>query len=127
MSKRQLSQTEIESIARAAHEVNRSYSQLIGDDSHKSWDEAPDWQKSSCRKGVIDVATNEFTPEQAHAAWMANKISEGWTYGETKNEAQKTHPAIVSYAALPEEQRYKDVLYTNTVKSLIDGLWRRPQ
>ncbi len=126
-TKRQLTDHEIECIARAAHEVNRSYCSTMGDHSHKPWHLAPDWQRSSCRQGVLNIATAEMTPEQSHESWFALKRSEGWKYGEVKDEEKKTHPCMVPYADLPEEQRYKDVLYTTVVKGLIDGLWRRPQ
>lgn len=127
MPKRQLHPAEIEHIAAAAHEVNRRYCALMGDHSHKPWDEAPDWQKESSRAGVVGIAMHDNTPEQSHESWMQHKLASGWKYGPTKDEHAKTHPCMVAYGDLPEEQRYKDTLYVQTVKSMVDGLWRFPQ
>jgi len=45
----------IEACARAAHEANRAYCLAIGDVSQTSWDDAPEWQRSSARNGVADA------------------------------------------------------------------------
>lgn len=126
---RTLTPYEIDQIARAAHEVNRSWCRLLGDTSQVAWEEAPEWQKASCKAGVLDVASGELmTPERAHESWKARKRAEGWTYGPVKDEANKTHPCIVeSYSDLPFEQQYKDTLFHNTVKALVEAAWRIPQ
>lgn len=123
---RQLTNFEVESIAAASHEVNRQFSRLLGDHSHLAWDAAPEWQRDSARAGVLGVARNEYTPEQSHESWSQLKLATGWKYGPVKDPDKKEHPCLVPYAQLPEEQRYKDVLYTTTVKAMIDGLWRVP-
>lgn len=127
LTKRNLTHFEIDHAARAAHEVNRAYAMSLGDFTHAPWDTAPEEQKRSCRQGVVDVATNELNPEQAHEAWRTAKLADGWSYGTVKDREKKTHPCMVSYAELPEEQRYKDVLFTTVVKAMLDGFWRRPQ
>jgi hypothetical protein len=40
-----------------------------------------------------------------HNAWMADKIADGWVYGEEKNEMLKTHHCIVPFEKLPESNR----------------------
>lgn len=42
----------VDAAARAAHEVNRAYCIALGDTSQPSWDEAPEWQRESAKKGV---------------------------------------------------------------------------
>ncbi len=127
VTKRQLAPFEIDCIARAAHEVNRAYALSLGDDSHAPWDTAPEDQKASSRAGVVNIAMWDNGPEQSHDAWMALKISQGWVRGDVKDAVAKTHPCLVPYAALSEEQRYKDELYVTVVKAMLNGLWRRPQ
>lgn len=127
MTRRNLSAPEIIAIARAAHEVNRTYAMLLGDGSHLAWDDAPEWQRSTAIAGVLDIAANEYTPEQSHEAWRVRKMAEGWRHGQVKDVEAKTHPCLVPYADLPEHERYKDVLYTTVVKGMLDGLWRLPQ
>lgn len=106
--------TRIEAMARAAHEVNRAYCIALGDISHVSWDQAPDWQKDSARKGVLGILAGN-TPEQSHESWLAEKAATGWKYGPRKNPETKEHPCMRPYADLPPEQRLKDHLFHETV------------
>ena len=108
-----------EDIARVAHEVNRAYCQAIGDPVQEPWDEAPDWQHSSCINGVVmHLANPNATPEQSHECWLAEKISNGWVYGPVKDPDKKQHPCCVPYADLPEAQRAKDYIFRAVVHVL---------
>lgn len=111
----------IEACARAAHEVNRAYCLAIGDTSQPSWDDAPDWQKESIRKGVTG-ALDGNTSEQSHESWLAEKVRTGWVYGPVKDPEAKTHPCMVPYAELPPEQRAKDKVYLAVVRAMFDAL-----
>ncbi len=106
---------QIEAIARACHEANRSWCLLHGDMSQPSWGMAPAWQRSSARKGVRG-ALDGNTPEQSHECWLEEKEATGWVYGQVKDPEAKTHPCMVPYAELPPEQRAKDHLFTGTVQ-----------
>lgn len=105
-----------EEAARMAHEINRAYCIALGDVSHLPWDQAPDWQKESAIMGVKANAENpDMTPEDNHQNWFDHKKSEGWIYGEVKDEVAKTHPCMVSYGVLPKDQRVKDSLFKAAV------------
>jgi len=106
------------SIARVAHEVNRAYCQFLGDDSQPSFEEAPGWQRDSAMLGVNLHADGEHGPEASHASWMAQKIADGWTYGQTKDPEAKTHPCLVPFDQLPREQQAKDYLFRAVVHAL---------
>lgn len=109
-------------IAKACHEANKKYCESIGDFSQLPWDEAPEWQRASAIRGVeFRIANLDAGPEEQHSSWVAEKISAGWVYGEDKNEAMKTHPCIKDYFSLPIEQRKKDEIFVETVKSFIEG------
>lgn len=108
-----------EDIARVCHEVNRAYCEAIGDKTQLPWSQAPDWQKESAIKGVKHKLEFEATPEQMHDNWVKDKIDAGWVYGPTKDAGNKTHPCIVPYDQLPQEQRVKDYLFSAVVDSLI--------
>lgn len=108
-------------IAQAAHEANRAYCQGIGDLSQVTWDEAPEWQRRSALNGVSG-ALSGFTPEELHASWSREKIEEGWAFGATKDAAAKTHPCLVPYAELPDEQRRKDSVYLAVVLAMAAAL-----
>jgi hypothetical protein len=58
------------------------------------------------------------TPDQQHAAWMADKLADGWVYGAVKDAENKTHPCMVPYEQLPTFQQLKDSIYIATVKAL---------
>lgn len=106
-------------IARVCHEVNRAYCASIGDTSQPAWEDAPTWQKDSAVAGVRAILANpNTTPEQSHEGWMEQKAADGWTYGETKDPALKTHPCFRPYAELPPEQKTKDYLFGAVVRSL---------
>lgn len=109
----------VDQIARICHEINRGYCRALGDLSHKSWGQAPAWQKNSAKDGVRAImADPTITPRGSHERWMAHKIAEGWRYGEEKDPEARTHPCIVPYDQLPVQQKLKDELFVTTVKTL---------
>lgn len=106
-------------IARICHEANRAYCAATGDDSQPAWAEAPSWQVLSAVKGVEGILRGEIlTPRQAHSSWCAEKFRTGWTYGAVKDPEAKTHPCLVMYEELPEEQQRKDALFFAIVRAL---------
>jgi RyR domain len=111
----------IEAAARAAHEVNRAYCLALGDMSQPSWDEAPEWQKTSALNGVAGALAGN-TPEQSHESWLAEKEATGWKYGPVKNPETKEHPCFVPYKDLPGAQQAKDHLFTSTVREVAKAL-----
>lgn len=107
-----------EDIAKVAHEVNRAYCTSIGDASQMPWDEAPEGIKQSALDGVNYHLANDTTPEDSHKNWMAFKLKDGWVYGEKKDLEAKTHPCLVPYEQLPQEQQTKDYLFKAVVAVL---------
>lgn len=112
--------TEIE-IARVCHEVNRGYCQALGDNSQPSWEEAPEWQRSSAVDGVQFHQAIGAGPEASHERWALQKHSDGWVYGELKDAEKKTHPCLVPFAELPREQQAKDYIFRAVVHALSPG------
>lgn len=109
----------VEQIAKVAHEINRAYCQSVGDDSQPTWEDAPEWQKSSAVKGVeFHISNPDATPENSHKSWLKQKTEEGWKYGPIKNPETKEHPCFVAYSELPKEQKAKDYLFRQVVHSL---------
>ena len=106
----------VEKIAQKCHEANKAYCESIGDNSQPSWEDAPDWQKQSARMGVVlHMEKPDAGPEASHISWRAQKAKEGWKYGEKKCPEAKTHPCMVDFKDLPEEQQKKDVIFRDTV------------
>jgi hypothetical protein len=105
--------------AKTCHEANRIWCQANGDSSQKHWDEAEQWQRDSAIKGVEFRVSNPDAPESSqHDAWMSDKVSDGWVYGESKDAVAKTHPCIVPFEELPEFQKKKDRLFCAIVDAL---------
>ena len=50
----------------------------------------------------------EKMSENVHEVWAETRINQGWTYGEQRNDEQKTHPCLVPYKDLPEEEKEYD-------------------
>lgn len=108
-------------IAQVAHEINRAYCASLGDESQPIWDKAPDWQKESAMAGVdMHIANPDATPENSHESWLAQKLAEGWVYGEVKDAKKKVHPCCLPYADLAPEQKAKDYLFRAVVHALKD-------
>lgn len=108
---------DLDLIARVCHEANRVL-QLNSDDENPShpWHLAHASQKKSAIEGV-KTALEGATAEELHEAWVRQKMADGWFYGPFKDEAIKTHPCLVPYSELPEEQRLKDHMFRAIVKS----------
>src|SRR5574342_803863 len=90
----------VEQIAKICHNVNKAYCESQNDFSQPTWEEAPEWQKSSAINGVQFHLDNEVTPEQSHENWLKQKLEEGWVYGKEKNPELKTHPCMKRYDEL---------------------------
>lgn len=107
---------EIAHIAEVAHEANRAYCRMLGDNSQVLWNRAEQWQRDSAIDGVKFVLRYPSAGDDAaHTNWMNVKISDGWTYGETKDPVAKTHPCLVPFENLPRAQQVKDRLFRAVV------------
>ena len=50
----------------------------------------------------------EQISKNVHEVWAETRIRQGWTYGEQRNDELKTHPCLVPYEELPEEEKVFD-------------------
>ncbi len=107
--------------ARAAHEANRAYCIYLGDHSQKSWDEAESWQQGSAVAGVAGVMACNG-PRESHESWLKNKREDGWVYGEVKDPEKRTHPCMVEYDDLPDDQKMKDEIFVSVVRAMMKAL-----
>ena len=109
-------------IAKVAHNANKSFCEFNGDYSQVDWDIATDAIKASIVHGVEQMVKNGLTAEQSHETWRQYKADQGYVYGDVKNDTEKTHPCMVPYSELSNEQKYKDILFRTIVLSLKDLL-----
>ncbi len=62
----------------------------------------------------------EEMAKNVHEVWAQNRINDGWTYGEVRNDAKKEHPCLVPYEELPEgEKEYDRATSQETLKLII--------
>lgn len=58
--------------------------------------------------------TDELIPlaeqiaKNVHEVWSKGRISDGWKYGEERNDAEKLHPCLVPYEELSETEKEFD-------------------
>jgi hypothetical protein len=106
-------------IARLGHTLRREL-QIIGKEPNPS----PTWEEvladPACAWMIEDSVANTEAflaggPKSAreeHARWMADKIRQGYTWGEVKNTdplaGPLTHPCLIPYEELSLLQRLKD-------------------
>ena len=50
----------------------------------------------------------EMMAKNVHEVWAAARMEQGWKYGERRDDALKTHPCLVPYDDLPEEEKDYD-------------------
>lgn len=50
----------------------------------------------------------EQMAKNVHEVWAATRIAQGWSYGPQRDDAHKTHPCLVPYEELPEEEKEYD-------------------
>lgn len=50
----------------------------------------------------------EQMSKNVHEVWAETRIAQGWTYGEQRNDELKTHPCLIPYEELPEEEKDYD-------------------
>ncbi len=46
--------------------------------------------------------------KNVHEIWAQERISQGWSYGDKRDDENKLHPCLVPYEELPEEEKEYD-------------------
>lgn len=111
--------TSILKIAEMAYEVNRAYRRKIGQTPPKPWSDLNLNEREQYCNGVEFLLAYPNAPLNAqHDNWLHAKRALGWVYGKTLDPEKKTHPNMVPYDQLPEEEREKDRLFRRVVEAL---------
>lgn len=107
-------------IAKAAHYANALVCDVLNDGMEPlPWEATTEDYKNILINDVAMVlSTPNPTPEQYHENWLKVKRSEGWIYGEKKNDETKEHPFLVPYNQLTVNQRVNYSVFVSFVKSL---------
>ena len=55
---------------------------------------------------ILELA--EQLAKNVHEVWSAGRIADGWSYGNTRDDAAKTHPCLIPYEELSESEKAYD-------------------
>jgi hypothetical protein len=111
---------EIEQVAKLCHQANKAICETWGDNSQRDWEDAEQWQRDSAINGVKFRLDNPAaTGKDQHDAWVADKLADGWVFGEIKDPVAKTHPCMVEYCQLPKHQQVKDGVFSAIVQAAL--------
>ena len=62
----------------------------------------------------------ELLAEHAHDIWARQRQTDGWTFGEKRDDARKEHPCLIAYDQLPEsEKQYDRNAALETLKAIL--------
>ena len=54
------------------------------------------------------IALTEKIAENVHEVWAQGRISQGWTYGEQRDDENKKTPCLVPYSELSDSEKEYD-------------------
>jgi hypothetical protein len=62
----------------------------------------------------------ELLAKNAHEIWAERRLTEGWRYGQHRDDAAKEHPCLVPYEDLPEsEKEYDRIMAIKTLRTIM--------
>lgn len=65
-------------------------------------------------------ALSEQIARNVHEVWAKSRLDEGWVYGPERDDVARTHPGLVPYEALSEEEKdYDRNTASNTLKLVV--------
>lgn len=140
-----LASTVVDEIAKAVH---RTYLDEIApqrDKDLRTWDELPETLRESNRHHATQIiarleqigcvvepapaegahpttftdAEVERMAEIEHGRWNAERLMDGWTWGETKDIDTKVSPYLVSWAELPDSIRESDRILVRRMPEIL--------
>ncbi len=50
----------------------------------------------------------ELVARNVHEVWAWSRVSQGWTWGPKRDDDLKTHPSLIPYDELSEEEKQYD-------------------
>jgi hypothetical protein len=110
-------------VARYATELNRTVRMMDGQDAgppftelEKSDPEKYEGVRAAVRHALYSPYYSGSNPIEQHNAWVYAKLKLGWTYGPREDKNKKTHPCLLPYDELSVIDRFKDVVFGETVQ-----------
>lgn len=72
---------------------------------------------------ILELA--ELLAKNTHEIWAQNRIAEGWTYGNTRDDDVLQNPCLVPYEELPESEKNYDRSTSQEVLKVLYALGYR--
>lgn len=108
----------LEDIARICHEVNRAYSEGLGQIG-VPWEALSEGRRAMVAAGVLFVLQNPDVDVSAlHEHWRGDMERAGWVYGPYKVEELKQHPNLVPFHQLSPNEQAKDRIFHGLVRAI---------
>ncbi len=65
---------------------------------------------------------SEQLARHVHNTWMEKRLKEGWIYGSCRDDAHKTHPCLLPYEQLSEEEKeYDRATSQQTIRFILEA------
>jgi hypothetical protein len=62
----------------------------------------------------------EHLARHAHDVWALQRLNDGWRWGASRSDSEKTHPCLIPYEELPEsEKEYDRKAALETIRAVI--------
>ncbi len=66
------------------------------------------------------IELREALAKNVHEVWAEQRMNDGWTYGEVRNDDKKEHPCLVEYEKLDDsEKEYDRITAESTLKLVL--------
>lgn len=72
---------------------------------------------------ILELA--ELLAKNTHEIWARNRIEEGWTYGDIRNDEKLQSPCLIPYEKLPESEKEYDRSTSQEVLKVLYALGYR--
>lgn len=111
----------VEGIGITVYNVLKTYTELIEDKQHETWEEIPKWRKEGILADVNKFMDNpNLTMKDIHNKNYNSKKEKGWKFGEKISVTKKEDPDMVEYNDLPLERRIYMSLYEIVIKTMLE-------
>jgi hypothetical protein len=106
-----------ERLAMLSYETTRAWIEANGEPAKKPWDQAEPWRRQAALESARKAIAGGAAP-QLHESWRAERLKEGWRYGEAKSDEAKTNPALQPYSQLTDTQKRTADLFAAAVHTV---------
>ncbi|MDK9700169.1 MAG: RyR domain-containing protein [bacterium] len=57
--------------------------------------------------------------EIEHGNWNMNRLLNGWSFGQERDNTKKIHPSLIPWVGLPPSEKQKDIDFANEIPSML--------